>query len=511
MAEYFAEVPLGRTIFTLIAAWIAYFVTVVVYRLYFSPLAKFPGPKIAAATGWYEFFYDYWLSGQYIFEIKRMHEVYGPIVRINPAELSIHDAEFYNELYVTESRRRTECYEAFCNGIDHEGSFLLTVDHDLHKKRRKPFEQFFSKKGIASLQSMFSEVSLHLESRLREFQGQGAVIRLDHAFSAFSGDIIGRLCLDDDDVGDRFLDDPGFSSGWYDMMQMIVRSIPLFTNLPWIIRIVRAIPESFLLWAFPRGQMFQKFAQRARQNIRRAMLDAQIEEKHTNSLFRHVLNSDMPESEKSEERLTGEAQVMLGGGTVTTARTLGFASYYILSRPEIRTRLETEVKQVMADWPQRVPEWAELEKLPFLQGIIKESLRLSYGVMHRLPRISPDVPIQYKNYTIPPGIPVGMSAYFMHSDPMIYPSPEEFIPERWVGDVDISMHKNWVPFCRGSRSCLGMNLAMAEMSLILAVLYRPNGPKFELFDTYESDVKQAHDFMIPVPKLDSNGVRILIR
>lgn len=77
MAEYFAEVPLGRTIFTLIAAWIAYFVTVVVYRLYFSPLAKFPGPKIAAATGWYEFFYDYWLSGQYIFEIKRMHEVYG--------------------------------------------------------------------------------------------------------------------------------------------------------------------------------------------------------------------------------------------------------------------------------------------------------------------------------------------------------------------------------------------------------------------------------------------------
>lgn len=52
---------------------------------------------------------------------------------------------------------------------------------------------------------------------------------------------------------------------------------------------------------------------------------------------------------------------------------------------------------------------------------------------------------------------------------------------------------------------------MAEMSLILAVLYRPNGPKFELFDTYESDVKQAHDFMIPVPKLDSNGVRILIR
>ena len=52
---------------------------------------------------------------------------------------------------------------------------------------------------------------------------------------------------------------------------------------------------------------------------------------------------------------------------------------------------------------------------------------------------------------------------------------------------------------------------MAEMSLILAVLYRPNGPEFELFETDESDVKQAHDFLIPLPKITTKGVRALIR
>ena len=52
-------------------------VTLVIYRLCLSPLAEIPGPKLAAATGWYEFYYDCWLAGKYIFEIEAMHNIYG--------------------------------------------------------------------------------------------------------------------------------------------------------------------------------------------------------------------------------------------------------------------------------------------------------------------------------------------------------------------------------------------------------------------------------------------------
>jgi cytochrome P450 len=81
--------------------------------------------------------------------------------------------------------------------------------------------------------------------------------------------------------------------------------------------------------------------------------------------------------------------------------------------------------------------------------------RLAYGVMHRLPRVSPDVPLQYGQYTIPPGIPVGMSTYLMHTDPTAFPDPLEFKPERWMSKVTPAMLRNYVPFSRGSRNCLG--------------------------------------------------------
>lgn len=48
------------------------------------------------------------------------------------------------------------------------------------------------------------------------------------------------------------------------------------------------------------------------------------------------------------------------------------------------------------------------------------------------------------------------------------------------------------------------------MSLMLAVIFRPKGPKLELFDTDESDVKMIHDFLLPLPKLDSQGIRVLV-
>ena len=83
----------------------------------------------------------------------------------------------------------------------------------------------------------------------------------------------------------------------------------------------------------------------------------------------------MPESELTDERLSKEAQVLLGAGTASTARTLDFVSYYILANKNIHSRLQEELKEPMANFPDEMPSWAQLEKLPYLQAVIKEALR----------------------------------------------------------------------------------------------------------------------------------------
>jgi hypothetical protein len=67
---------------TIFVAIIAYTINVAIQRLYFSPLAKFPGPKLAALSRWYEFYYEIILRGQYSFHIKELHKKYGKVTSI---------------------------------------------------------------------------------------------------------------------------------------------------------------------------------------------------------------------------------------------------------------------------------------------------------------------------------------------------------------------------------------------------------------------------------------------
>lgn len=83
----------------------------------------------------------------------------------------------------------------------------------------------------------------------------------------------------------------------------------------------------------------------------------------------------MPASEQSTERLAKEAQVLLGAGTASTARTLDVTTYHILANEPIRTKLTRELTAPMSGFPDICPPLVELEKLPYLQAVIKEGLR----------------------------------------------------------------------------------------------------------------------------------------
>ncbi|KAK6850707.1 cytochrome P450 [Apiospora arundinis] len=401
-------VPVPSGIVTILVATGFYVICSVMYRLYFSALSKFPGPKIAAALGWYRFYYDYWCRGQYVFIVKEMHKIYGPVVRISPDELSIQDPDFYDTIYVTGSKRQDTNFDQHFTGIDFHGSHFLTTDHYLHQRRRKPLEPFFSRLGISRLQPMLAECTFHLESRFRDLQGTQTITNLDHAFCAYSGDIIRRICLGDDDTEGRFLDDPRFAPYWY------VRPATTFQTVYVLLANSGCDKLQFDSHDHHVNTFVSQFSvawEKARSHIREALGSAEglTGTDRYISLFRSIAYGDMSSSEKSVDRLAQEAQVLLGAGTANTFRILSFASYHILSQPELRERLEAELRVPMSEWPRLVPTWTDLEKLPLLQAIIKESLRLNYGASHRLLRVSPVVPIQYKDFIIPPGVRASIS------------------------------------------------------------------------------------------------------
>lgn len=195
--------------------------------------------------------------------------------------------------------------------------------------------------------------------------------------------------------------------------------------------------------------------------------------------------------------------------------------------------------QVFVD-PNKPPELSKLEKLPFLTAIIREcecslnvlhshpqfyryrpskindyylhqwtALRLSGGVAQRLPRVS-RAPIQYSTYTIPPGVPVSMSAYIQHRDERIFPSSKTFNPDRWIDPTEERhLSRYLVSFSKGTRMCLGVNLAWAEMYIGLATIFRR--VELALFETESDDVEMAREYFVPLPKKGSKGVRVLVR
>lgn len=80
-------VPGLKLVLILLLGYAVYTGYTVIRNLYFSPLARFPGPKLAAATGWYEFYHQWWRNGQYIFEIEKMHMKYGKLC-VSPKRIS---------------------------------------------------------------------------------------------------------------------------------------------------------------------------------------------------------------------------------------------------------------------------------------------------------------------------------------------------------------------------------------------------------------------------------------
>lgn len=197
---------------------------------------------------------------------------------------------------------------------------------------------------------------------------------------------------------------------------------------------------------------------------------------------------------------------MIAAGQETSSYFLCQASYHILANPPIYARLKAELLHAIPD-PAAIPPLAVLEKLPYLSTVVHEVHRFAHGVVGRLERVSPDSALHYADWIIPAGTPVSMTSLLQHRDASLFPDPLRFDPERWMGEGGRALERYLVPFSKGTRQCLGINLATAEIYLTLATVFR----RFEmrLWETGARDAEVVSDFFIPHGHADSRGVRVV--
>ena len=180
-----------------------------------------------------------------------------------------------------------------------------------------------------------------------------------------------------------------------------------------------------------------------------------------------------------------ETGSLVGAGTLTSAHMLSLTAYLVLDDPLILKRLLTELETAIPD-PSSWASLQTLKPLPYLNAVINEGVRLSYGSMHRLTRVQPKNTLRFHDWVIPPNTPVGMTPLFLHENESIFPSPREFDPQRWL-DAEPKDHERMLKylcnFGKGSRQCASMKVAYAEIYLTLGYLFRRLGSRMKLYDT----------------------------
>ncbi|KAK3174712.1 hypothetical protein OEA41_001958 [Lepraria neglecta] len=410
--------------------------------------------------------------------------------------------EFLDDIYAPSFRRR-EKYAYQTRTLPVPLSVGGTIQHELHRKRREALNPFFSKKSVQSLGPMIARKAELLCDRLNDNLNSQIPVNLSEVYFAFANDVVSQYSFGHDN---DLLRDPIRAASLRANLSELLLGVKINQHFPWIVETLELLPMALAKHIMPPGVLDMKaFSARISEDIEQVLHDSNdVKRGEKRSIFYELRdNPNLPPSEKSSLRLEHEGTLLVMAGTESTAKSLAITHFHLISNPPMMAKLRAELRTVHED-----SSWTELEQLPYLSACIAEGNRLSFGVTARVCRIAPDEALQYKDYTISPGTPVSMTSLCAHTDETIFPDPWTFNPDRWLGQEGVARRKYQMAFNKGGRNCIGINLAHAEMFLVIAAVARYD---MELFQTDVSDVEFRHDYQVAYPKLDSKGVKAIVK
>ncbi|KAL6246705.1 hypothetical protein RBB50_006012 [Rhinocladiella similis] len=453
------------TLVLAVSAWVVLHAT---YNVYFHPLAAFPGPRLAAATSLYKAYIDVVAKTGFVQALEKLHAQYGNVVRVGPNELHFSNPEVYHEIYNANNRwdKEKNLYHSF--GEDRSSFGFL--EYKDAKPRKDILARVFSKKAITEAEGLVREKVVALCESFRRHTD--SPVNLYYAFRCMSIDVITYLCFGNSVDA---VNAPDHVAPIILALDASLPVFPAFKHSSMYKNMIINCPPSISKVVSPQTAGLVDLQQVLKKQIDNVTSDPDNLKKlpHSTTIYHELLKPELNPGGQvpSAGSLYEESQALMFGGADTTGTTLMHGSFYVMTKADVRKKLVAELREA---WPEldQPPSLAVLERLPYLTAVIKESLRMSPGVASPLPRHVPESGATIDGRYIPGRTVVEMSSHFVHRNADIFEQPNEFKPERWLGADGRKLERWLVSFSRGPRSCLGLNLAWAELYLTFAYVYR---------------------------------------
>ncbi|MCJ1388900.1 hypothetical protein MMC18_001751 [Xylographa bjoerkii] len=439
--------------------YLIYAISRAVYNVYFHPLAKYPGPKLWAASS-IPYFRGV-LNGEESAYLKKLHNQYGAAVRIRPNALSYNSAQAWKDIYGARPGKKQiprdkEYYFGDGDGIP---DIIVSNDAD-HNRIRKLLSHAFSEQAMREQEPLITQYMNMLISKLHDEIRGPAKGRVDIArwYNLTTFDVVADLCF-----GESFhaletgVQDPWVSNIFKGVKIMrflrLARAFPSFgATLMFIVSFIPAVVE---------GAKTHRMYTIQRTEKRLAM------KTDRKDFMSYVLRHN-DEKGMTEQEIKKTSGLLIIAGSETTATLLSGTTFYLLKNKAIYEKVAHEVRTTFQSDSDIT--FLSVSKLPYLNAVLEEGLRLYPPVPSTFPRRVVAAGDFIAGQFVPGHTSVGVNQWAANQSASHFRDPEQFIPERWLDDARYAADDREArqPFSLGPRNCIGKNLAYAEMRSIMA-------------------------------------------
>ncbi|OLN85051.1 Benzoate 4-monooxygenase 1 [Colletotrichum chlorophyti] len=453
-------------VLTVAASYVLYQVVLLalgLYRRHLHPLRRFPGrPEACVSTAWA---YNESLKGFPEKTFEALHKQYNTkALRIGPNELHISDVELYKVIY--KQIDPFPKYAVFYDSFNTPHTVFAETDPARHKIRRRLLNPMFSRAGVFKLEPVIRDkltLLMRKVDRLREKQD----INVYNLFRIFTTEVITQYAFARS-AGMIEEQENTFNAKFLESLAVASHGISMMYEKPWLRHLSNVLPRSLTALLSPEVERIFSLTDFANESTSHWRANGHGQKKSSYPVVFDGLGS------LTASEMSAEAVDLVVAGSDTTASSATSAVIQILTHPEIERKLVDALDTAIPS-ADDLPPLVKLEEIDYLNACVKECIRFTSAVPGRLPRVVPagGEPFIVDGQVVPPGNVVSMSAYTMHTSVDIWGADaRSFNPDRWLAPDAKRLEQYQVAFSKGSRMCIGQNLAPAELLILLAHIFR---------------------------------------